>query len=77
MLTSILEKRGSIKPTHLMYGANMSHKQMQRYLKDLEESDFVKRKEQEGNERIHITDKGRAFLQKINEMRAFEEGFGL
>lgn len=77
MLTSILDKGGDIKPTHLMYGANMSHKQMQRYLDELTESNLVKRKEEDGSERIHITNKGRAFLQKITEMRAFEEGFGL
>ncbi len=77
MLTSIQNKQGSIKPTHLMYGANMSHQQMQRYLEDLEENDLVARKEHEDKERIHITKKGRQYLQKINEMRAFEEGFGL
>ena len=77
MLTSIQNKQGSIKPTHLMYGANMSHQQMQRYLEDLEENDLVARKEHKDKERIHITKKGRQYLQKINEMRAFEEGFGL
>ncbi len=77
MLSSILDKGGEIKPTHLMYKSNMSHAQMKLYLDDLIAKEFV-RKIRKGNyEYITISDKGCNFLQKLKEIKEFEEAFGL
>ncbi|MBI2559185.1 hypothetical protein HYW20_07735 [Candidatus Woesearchaeota archaeon] len=77
MLSSILDKGGEIKPTHLMYKSNMSHTQMKLYLEDLIAKEFV-RKIRKGNyEYITISDKGCSFLQKLKEVKEFEEAFGL
>ncbi len=77
MLTTIRERRGEIKPTHLMYKSNLSHGQMQNYLEELVEKHFVERTKRKDHEYILITDQGLHFLRKIEEMRQFEEGFGL
>jgi predicted transcriptional regulator len=80
MLAVILQKGGSIKPTHLMYKANLSHKQMKGYLDELEKKEMVsKEDDSKGSEKvtIKITNNGRNFLYKYSEMKQFEKTFGL
>jgi predicted transcriptional regulator len=77
MLTTIQTQGGEIKPTHLMYKSNLSHAQMTSYLDDLVDKHFVSKIKKEQYEYIIITDKGSNFLQKLQEMREFEQTFGL
>ena len=76
MLNAIQNKGGQIKPTHLMYKSNLSHQQMQSYLEELVDKNFVERKK-EKYEYIILTEKGNMFLQKLGEMKSFQEAFGL
>ena len=57
MLSSIINKGGHIKPTHLMYKSNMSHGQMKTYLEDLVSKDLVKKSKKNEYDYIIITDK--------------------
>jgi predicted transcriptional regulator len=76
MLVSIRNKGGKIKPTHLMYKANLSHKLLNTYLDDLVGKELVK--EIEGKYKyLVITDKGYEFLEQFDKMRKFQETFGL
>ena len=77
MLSSIQKKGGEIKPTHLMYKANLSHKQMKKYLEELVERNFVKNEKKKNYDYLRITDKGNVFLAKLREMKEFEKTFGL
>jgi len=77
MLVSVQEKGGRIKPTHLMYKSNLSHKQLKLYLEDLISKEFVNTHNSNNHEYILITDKGRAFLIKLREIKEFENTFGL
>ena len=77
MLASIQNKGGEIKPTHLMYKSNMSHSQMNTYLDDLIQKDFVKKVKNSEYEYIAMTPKGHEFLQKLKEVKEFEKAFGL
>ncbi|MFH1376922.1 MAG: winged helix-turn-helix domain-containing protein [Candidatus Woesearchaeota archaeon] len=77
ILVSIQEKKGEIKPTHLMYKANLSHTQMNNYLQGLIEKNFIQRTKVKDKDFIAITEKGHQFIQKIREMKIFEESFGL
>jgi len=77
MLLSIRDKGGEIKPTHLMYKANLSHTQMNSYLEDLINKELVGKINKKDHEYLIITNKGRTFIAKISEMREFEKTFGL
>lgn len=77
MLSSIVSKGGQIKPTHLMYKSNMSHGQMKTYIDDLVQKDLVKKVKKGSFDYVIITDKGHELLQKLREMKEFENAFGL
>ena len=77
MLSSIVSKGGQIKPTHLMYKSNMSHVQMKTYIDDLVQKDLVKKVKKGNFDYVIITDKGHGLLQKLREMKEFENAFGL
>lgn len=75
ILHVIMNKGGSIKPTHLMYKANLSHGQMKLYLRDLESKGLVKQEEKGSSTVIAITDTGMVFANKLRAMREFSELF--
>ncbi|MBN2052360.1 hypothetical protein JW756_02555 [Candidatus Woesearchaeota archaeon] len=77
MLLTISNKGGKIKPTHLMYKANLSHTQMKQYLGELKEKQLVEEQEKDERKMLVLTDKGFALIQKFNQMREFEKTFGL
>ena len=77
MLSVIQEKQGRIKPTHLMYKANLSHSQMKLYLDELIRGKLAGKEIAEGKTKIIITKKGSDFLSKCNQMKEFEKAFGL
>lgn len=76
ILGIIQRKGGEIKPTHLMYKANLSHKQMKLYLQELEKKDLVKTNSGEEH-KISITKNGNEFFLKYSQMKDLERTFGL
>jgi predicted transcriptional regulator len=77
MLLSIQQKGGKIKPTHLMYRANLAHNQMTKYLDELVEKNFVKKINVNHYNYLTITEMGLRFIEKMREMKEFERTFGL
>jgi predicted transcriptional regulator len=77
ILEIIQDKGGNIKPTHLMYKANLSHSQMKAYLEELMKKGLVRKEESEESINVIITKKGRDFFIQYRRMREFEHTFGL
>ena len=83
ILISIQNKGGRIKPTHLMYKSNLSHKLLNSYLEELmgkglvEVEEEISRKKEKSDRKIVITEKGLGFLEEYRRMREFTDAFGL
>ncbi len=81
ILAAIQNKGGKIKPTHLMYKSNLSHKLLNNYLEELLEKEMVEVRELQQkktlSKMIHITDKGLGFVEEFRRMREFTDAFGL
>lgn len=77
MLFSVQEKQGRIKPTHLLYKSNLSHKKLTEYLDDLISKDLVQKVDDGGYHYIILTDKGATFLCEFRRIKEFTESFGL
>ncbi|HHE36332.1 MAG TPA: hypothetical protein ENL16_00780 [Candidatus Woesearchaeota archaeon] len=77
MLQTISNKGGRIKPTHLMYKANLSHTQMKLYLDELMDKNLIEEENRGGRKFLLITQKGYSFIQQYNQMKEFEKTFGL
>ncbi len=81
ILVSIQNKGGKIKPTHLMYKSNLSHKLLNDYLEELIGKEMVEIREIQNkkttSKMVHITEKGSGFLEEFRRMREFTDAFGL
>ena len=77
MLRIIRENGDKIKKTHLMYKANLSHKQMESYLSELVKNNLIEKNTSEKKHFIKVTKKGDDFLVKYAQIKEFEKTFGL
>ena len=77
ILASILNvaSNGALK-THIMYRANLSHRQLERYLSLLEERGLLTQliDEEIGSRVYRITDKGCDFLREYSHLSGFLSG---
>lgn len=77
MLRIIRENGDRVKKTHLMYKANLSHKQMETYLSELIKNSLIEKNTSEKKHFIKVTKKGTDFLVKYTQVKEFEKTFGL
>ena len=83
ILIAIQNRGGKIKPTHLMYKSNLSHKLLNNYLDELVTKGLVTVEEEMIKKKVAplktvvITEKGLGFLSEFRRMREFTDAFGL
>ena len=78
ILKVIQERRGNVKPTHILYRSNLSSQMLKEYLIDLIEKGFIEeKKDKKGNKTYSLTEKGFKYLEDFNVIRSFIESYGL
>ena len=77
MLSATQKKGGTIKPTHLLYKANLSHDALKRYVEELIESGLMAETKQKGKKAYKITDKGHEFVAEYKRFQEMSEAFGI
>lgn len=76
ILQIIFDRGDRLKPTHIMYKANLSHQMLVEYTNELVEKELIEIVE-EGRKIHRITNKGRDFLRDYKMMRGFMDSYGL
>jgi len=77
ILKVIQGRNGKIKPTHIMYKANLSHQMLDEYLKYLVSTEFIKESESGKGKTYALTQKGFDYINKYELIVRFVESFGL
>lgn len=80
ILKAIQAKNGKIKPTHLLYKANLSYQLLTEYLEELQGKMLIDEQEvgkKVKKKEILLTDKGYQFITQYDKMKEFQESFGL
>ena len=78
ILKAVQDKGGSIKPTHLLYKSNLSHKRMKGYVEDLQKKGMLLAKvNEEERSMFVITDQGLKFLEEYRKVKELTDVFGL
>ncbi len=77
ILRSIQDKKGVIKPTHLLYKSNLSHAKLKEYLNILLEKGMVEERLVKGKKMFFIKDQGHKFLLEFERIKEFSDSFGL
>jgi len=72
----VIQREGNeAKPTRILYGANLSHDRLVKYLEELKELGVIQ--ESGSNEKVyHLTQKGVEFLNNFRKVEAFAGAFG-
>jgi predicted transcriptional regulator len=78
MLLSVIVKGGTIKPTHLLYKSNLSHKRMAPLVDELTHRGLLQtiQEGKENKKMYSITEEGRKFVLEYKKMKEFVDSFG-
>ena len=66
-----------VKPTHILYGANLSHARLNRYLGMLIEQGFIEQTNKAGRMYYRLTKKGEQFISEFKKVEQLTEAFGI
>ncbi len=76
ILEAVGRDRGNARPTHILYGANLSHDRLVKYLARLKEKELIKENGDGEKVTYLLTEKGIEFLREFNKISRFAEAFG-
>jgi len=77
ILSSIQNKEGKIKPTHLLYKSNLSHAKLTEYVDILLKKGMIEKKEIKGKKMFFMKEQGHKFLLEFERIKEFSDSFGL
>jgi predicted transcriptional regulator len=77
ILKVIQDAGGQIKPTHLLYKANLSHEALKRYVGELQASGLVTETDKGDRRMFVLTEQGHRFLQQYQQFKNFSDAFGI
>jgi predicted transcriptional regulator len=73
----LINRKGMAKPTHILYGANLSHIRLKKYLESLQEMGFVEKTSENEQTLFRVTKKGNDFMKEFKKVEQLSEAFGI
>lgn len=78
IIAVLIKNNGKMKPTRLLYKANLSYTQMQEYIKQLIEKNIVEEEEDKKGKKFYkITEKGYVYFNELKKVKDMENALGL
>ncbi|HME87300.1 MAG TPA: winged helix-turn-helix domain-containing protein [Candidatus Nanoarchaeia archaeon] len=77
ILKLISEKNGKVKPTHILYGGNLSHDRLKKYLKELIDGGFIQQTNEKGKMFYQLSEKGYKFIEEFKKIEEMTAAFGI
>ena len=77
ILSLISHKGGKVKPTHILYGGNLSHDRLKKYLKELIDAGFIEKTEDKGRVYYQLAEKGYKFMEEFKKIEEMTTAFGI
>ena len=71
------DKGKGVKPTHILYKSNLSHKMLMEYLAEMIGKGFVSEYAGKKGTTYSLTDKGCNYLKEFSVIKGFMESYGL
>ena len=69
-------KGGKLKPTHILYGGNLSYDRLKKYMEQLETRNLVEIIFEKDKKFYILTDKGYEFVNEARKIKEITDGFG-
>ncbi len=70
-------KGGKVKPTHILYGGNLSHDRLKIYIDELLVKQLIEEVEDDEKKFYRITDNGLKLVEELRKIKNVTEAFGL
>lgn len=70
-------KGGKLKPTHILYGGNLSYDRLKKYMEQLESRNLVETTFEKDKKFYVLTDKGYEFVNEARKIKEITDAFGL
>ena len=78
ILETVRDKGDKVKPTHIMYKANLSHQMLTDYTNDLLHKQLMELKvDKKGKRTFSLTEKGFNYLKDYKMFRGFVDSYGI
>ena len=77
ILRMMQRENGKVKPTHILYKANLSHKLLKEHLNDLLQKGLIEVVIEKNRTYYQITQKGKEFVNEYRKIEKLAQAFGM
>jgi len=77
LLLLIQKKGGRVKPTHALYGGNLSYDRLKLYVEEMQKKGLINVVQEKSKTFYRITDQGHNFVSEYKKVKDLTDAFGL